>query len=104
MVEGKLSELGHDPADVQLVIKELSSGQHKPKLHDESKAFAEAEKPEKHSILTTDSYCPSLVSSRESTADELADMVVPAGTGSQESLESVNNEFMQSNNVRRNRD
>jgi len=45
MVEGKLSELGHDPADVQLVIKELSSGQHKPKLHDESKAFAEAEKP-----------------------------------------------------------
>ena len=36
MVEGKLRELKHDPADVQLVIKELLSGLQKLELHDEN--------------------------------------------------------------------
>jgi len=36
MVEGKLRELENDPANMQLVTKEISGGLHHLKLHNES--------------------------------------------------------------------
>jgi len=93
LVEGKLRELKHDPADVQLVIKELSNGLQKLELHDENGAFLEVVKPDKHKVLTLTRSCPSLASSRESMVDELIDMELPDDTKSKEPLESVNTEL-----------
>ena len=93
MVKGKLRELKHDPTDVQLVIKELSSGLHKLELHDESGAFLEVVKPEKHRVLTPTGSCPSLASSRESVVDELTEMELSVDTGSKEPLERVDTEL-----------
>ena len=90
MVKGKLRELKYDPADVQLVIKELSSGLQKLELHDESGAFLEVVKPDKHRVLTPTG---SLASSRESMVDELIDTELSVDTGFKESLESVNTEL-----------
>jgi len=85
--------MGHDPAGVQLVIKELSSGLQNLELHDESGAFLEVEKPEKQGVITPASSCPSMASSRESVVDELTNMVITADTGFQDPLESVKIEF-----------
>ena len=87
MVEGKLRELEHDPANVQLVIKEISGGQHKLELHDESGAFLEVSDPGEHSILAPASSCPSLASSRESVSDELTGTELTTKKEVQESLE-----------------
>ena len=81
MVEGKIRELERDPANVQLVIKEISGG-----LHDEGGAFLEVSVPDERPTLTPVSSCPSLASSRESVLDE------PTDTGLHETLENANAE------------
>ena len=46
MVEGKLKELQQDPANVELVMKEVSGGLQRFELHDEGGAFFEVSVPD----------------------------------------------------------
>ncbi|XP_065903460.1 coiled-coil domain-containing protein 158-like isoform X2 [Dysidea avara] len=87
MVEGKLRELERDPANVQLVIKEISGGLQRLELHDEGGAFLEVSVPGECPTLAPVSSCPSLASSRESVLDE------PTDTGLHETLENANAEI-----------
>ena len=86
MVEGKLKELEQDPANVQLVMKEVSDRLQRLELHDEGGAFLEVSVPDERPTLAPISSCPSLASSRESVLDELTD------TGLHEALENANAE------------
>ena len=87
MVEGKLRKLERDPANVQLVIKEISGGLQRLELHDEGGAFFEVSMPGERPTLAPVSSCPSLASSRESVLDE------PTDTGLHETLENANAEI-----------
>ena len=87
MVEGKLRELQRDPANVQLVIKEISSGLQRLELHDESGVFLEVSVPDECPTLAPASFCPSLASSRGSVLDE------PTDTGLHGTLENANAEI-----------
>ena len=86
MVEGKLKELEQDPANVELVMKEVSGGLQRLELHDEGGAFLEVSVPDRRPTLAPVSSCPSLASSRESVLDELTD------TRLHEALENANAE------------
>ena len=58
MVEGELKELERDPANVQLVIKEISSGLQRLEQHDEGGAFLEVSVPGERPTFAPASSCP----------------------------------------------